>query len=287
MDSFLGLVMVLGSTLAIPNPSPQLVTCPGFAGYCSEAYPGDTCTVVCAFGRNNVPQCQPDGTWTDVPRCIEHEPGHTTQRTGLCPGVPGYCSDSPQGTLCEFNCLTGPDIKSFCTKDGTWDPYPVCDGDIRETRDGCDGCPGPFGEARDRKKEAASAGGSSSSSRTANNRPRSISQQPKRPQSGNRAKNTASTRKKSNRNNRPSNGNNGRRKQSNRRNNGNGNKRKNGASQSRNNGNRGGQKKQTNNGNKKPSGNCPEAVLEKCIAVCPSNPIKLFGLCVEGCAKRC
>ena len=25
------------------NPR-QLVTCPGFAGYCSEAYPGDTCT---------------------------------------------------------------------------------------------------------------------------------------------------------------------------------------------------------------------------------------------------
>ena len=34
------------------------VTCPGFAGYCSEAYVGDTCTVVCARGRNNVPQCQ-------------------------------------------------------------------------------------------------------------------------------------------------------------------------------------------------------------------------------------
>ena len=35
-----------------------LVTCPGFAGYCSESYPGDTCLVVCAFGRNNVPVCQ-------------------------------------------------------------------------------------------------------------------------------------------------------------------------------------------------------------------------------------
>ena len=34
------------------------LTCPGFPGYCSESYVGDTCTVVCARGRNNVPQCQ-------------------------------------------------------------------------------------------------------------------------------------------------------------------------------------------------------------------------------------
>ena len=33
-------------------------TCPGFPGYCSESYPGQTCLVVCAFGRNNVPVCQ-------------------------------------------------------------------------------------------------------------------------------------------------------------------------------------------------------------------------------------
>lgn len=134
----------------------QLVTCPGFAGYCSEAYPGDTCTVVCAFGRNNVPECQPDGTWSDEPRCIEHEPGLETQQTKLCPGVPGYCSDSNTGTLCEFDCLIGPDIRSVCTEDGTWGPYPTCDGDIRETRDGCDGCPGPFGGPRNRKKEGGS-----------------------------------------------------------------------------------------------------------------------------------
>ena len=36
----------------------QLKTCPGFPGYCSEAYPGGVCTVVCAFGRPNVPECQ-------------------------------------------------------------------------------------------------------------------------------------------------------------------------------------------------------------------------------------
>merc|ERR1712123_394640 len=57
------------------SDTPVAVTCPGFPGYCSESYVGDTCTVVCARGRNNVPQCQEDGTWTDIPRCIEHDPG--------------------------------------------------------------------------------------------------------------------------------------------------------------------------------------------------------------------
>ena len=28
--------------------------CSGFPGYCSESYVGNTCTVVCARGRNNV-----------------------------------------------------------------------------------------------------------------------------------------------------------------------------------------------------------------------------------------
>ena len=42
-----------------------LVTCPGFAGYCSESYPGQTCLVVCAFGRNNVPVCQVSPGITD------------------------------------------------------------------------------------------------------------------------------------------------------------------------------------------------------------------------------
>ncbi|CAB4068917.1 unnamed protein product [Lepeophtheirus salmonis] len=135
------------------NNGPPPVTCPGYPGYCSESYPGDTCLVVCAFGRNNVPECQPDGTWTDVPRCIEHEPGIPEQIPGICPGIPGYCSLDYPGALCEFDCLTGPDISSFCTPDGTWDPYPTCDGDVRETRDGCKECPGPFGGARDRTQE--------------------------------------------------------------------------------------------------------------------------------------
>jgi len=136
----------------------QLVTCPGYAGYCSEAYPGGVCTVVCAFGRPNVPECQPDGTWTDIPRCIEHEPGKETQIPGFCPGIPGYCSDDRSGGVCEFDCLIGPDIRSDCTEDGTWVPYPTCQGDIRDTRDGCDGCPGDFGGSRNRTAEAASGG---------------------------------------------------------------------------------------------------------------------------------
>ena len=46
------------------------------------------------------------------------------------------------------------DIDSLCTVDGTWEPYPTCAGDLRETRDGCDGCPGPAGGARNRTAEA-------------------------------------------------------------------------------------------------------------------------------------
>merc|ERR1719189_1914194 len=72
---------------------------------------------------------------------------------------PGYCSDDRSGGVCEFDCLIGPDIRSFCTPDGTWEPYPTCDGDIRDTRDGCDGCPGDFGRARNRTAEAAAGGG--------------------------------------------------------------------------------------------------------------------------------
>ena len=49
---------VNGATKKNGGGGGALVTCPGFAGYCSESYPGDTCLVVCAFGRNNVPVCQ-------------------------------------------------------------------------------------------------------------------------------------------------------------------------------------------------------------------------------------
>jgi len=131
-----------------------LKTCPGFPGYCSESFPGQSCNVVCDFGRNNVPLCQDDGTWTDIPRCIEHDPGVDEQIPGTCPAIPGYCAQGFLNTRCRFDCTTGKDIDSLCSIDGTWEPYPTCDGDLRETRDGCDGCPGPAGKSRNRTAEA-------------------------------------------------------------------------------------------------------------------------------------
>jgi len=302
----------------------QLVTCPGFAGYCSEAYPGGVCTVVCAFGRPNVPECQPDGTWTDIPRCIEHEPGKEEQTPGFCPGIPGYCSDDRSGGVCEFDCLIGPDIRSFCTKDGTWEPYPTCQGDIRETRDGCDGCPGKFGGARNRTAEAASGG--AAASRRKNAGPSQPARPAARPNQRNQAKPAA----------RPAN---------NRRNQGA--KRKNQGSRRRNQ-SQGARKRPTAQASRAqrpkrpqprpaprpaaprqqaapvrqqqkqqrpaqnalvksqpkpakpaaPAGNkrevssgsgkkCPGGSLEACIDVCPSFSARIFGACVAGCAKRC
>jgi len=110
--------------------------------------------VVCQFGRNNVPLCQEDGTWTDIPRCIEHDPGVEDQIPGLCPAIPGYCAQNFLNGQCLFDCPTGQDISSVCTADGTWNPYPTCEGDLRETRDGCDGCPGALGGRRNRTAEA-------------------------------------------------------------------------------------------------------------------------------------
>jgi len=132
----------------------SLTTCPGFPGYCSESFPGNSCNVVCDFGRNNVPLCQEDGTWTDIPRCIEHDPGVEEQIPGTCTAIPGYCSQGFLNTRCKFDCRTGADIASICTEDGTWAPYPTCQGDRRETKDGCDGCPGPLGGERNRTAEA-------------------------------------------------------------------------------------------------------------------------------------
>ena len=63
---------------------------------------------------------QEDGTWTDFPRCVEHEPGREVQISGFCPGVSGYCSDSRIGQRCTFPCAVGPDVDSVCTSDGTW-----------------------------------------------------------------------------------------------------------------------------------------------------------------------
>merc|ERR1711962_249071 len=146
------------------------VTCPGFPGYCSESFPGQTCNVVCSTGRNNVPLCQEDGTWTDIPRCIEHEPGVKEQIPGICPGIPGYCAQGFLNHKCQFDCPTGIDINSICTSDGTWQSYPVCDGDLRETQDGCDGCPGPNGRPRNRTAEAILASKGLGPKPVANNR---------------------------------------------------------------------------------------------------------------------
>ena len=46
-----------------------------------------------------------------MPRCIEHEPGEEEQLTGVCPGIPGYCSLDLPGALCEFFCPVGPPIR--------------------------------------------------------------------------------------------------------------------------------------------------------------------------------
>ena len=59
----------------------------------------------------------------------------------------GYCSLDYPGGLCTFQCSRGPHIRSSCTRDGTWDPYPTCDGDVRELEDGCNPCPGPVGSS--------------------------------------------------------------------------------------------------------------------------------------------
>ena len=94
-----------------------------------------------------------DGTWTDIPRCIEHEPGKEEQIPGLCPGITGYCSDGFLYQKCNFLCDTGKRIDSVCTQDGTWEPYPTCPGDLRDAHDGCNPCPGPAGGSRNRTLE--------------------------------------------------------------------------------------------------------------------------------------
>ena len=60
------IVLVMAHNILLPmvmasmsiTLSMGLTTCPGFPGFCSESFPGQSCTVVCEFGRNNVPLCQ-------------------------------------------------------------------------------------------------------------------------------------------------------------------------------------------------------------------------------------
>merc|ERR1719438_519912 len=88
-----------------------------------------------------------------------------------CPGFPGYCSLDLPGALCEFACPLGAPIRSECTEDGTWEPYPTCEGDPRETQDGCDPCPGPNGAPRNRTLEGGSGPRNSAGSRAGGQRP--------------------------------------------------------------------------------------------------------------------
>jgi len=263
------------------------VTCPGYAGYCSESYPGDTCLVVCARGRNNVPECQEDGTWTDEPRCVEHEPGIQEQVPVVCPGIPGYCSLDLPGGLCTFECPVGPQIRSTCTLDGTWDPYPTCDGDPRETQDGCNPCPGPLGAPRNRTAEGgAAAGGRKSGGAAGGGSKSSGGGGAAAPSSGNRAAAggqksggtapPAAPASQPKANNRPATASN--------------NKNNAGAaaqhapasgrSQSGGSGSSG-------SGSSGNNGGCPGDVLQACIDVCPGFSTRVYGACVAGCAKRC
>jgi len=261
-------------------------TCPGFPGYCSESYPGDTCLVVCAFGRNNVPVCQDDGTWTDEPRCIEHEPGKKEQVPGTCPGVPGYCSLDLPGGLCTFECITGPHIRSSCLPDGTWDPYPTCEGDVRETKDGCDPCPGPFGGPRNRTAETGGRGGGSGGSKVNSRKNNNIPRAGSRKQTGGGSRRGGAAKKGSgaSRNGGSNRGKAGRRP------NGGGRKPSSGGRKKNNGGSRksGGSKNRAKSGSSKgKAGGCPDKVLQSCIDVCPGNNAKIFGACVAGCSKRC
>jgi len=285
------------------------VTCPGFPGYCSESYPGDTCLVVCGRGRNNVPQCQDDGSWTDIPRCIEHEPGIDEQVTGVCPGVPGYCSLDLPGALCEFECPIGAQIRSSCTEDGTWEPYPTCQGDPRETQDGCNPCPGPDGGPRNRTSEAGGGNGgrAKSASRGGNNIPRNGGK--KQGFGGNRGGGSQNRNGGGNRQSGGGNRNGGQR--GHQRNSGGGSGGNNnfgGGNPSSGGQNRnvqlGGQKKNQNGGENRNQnggqnrnqnggqsrnlgGECPGEELQACIDVCPGFTARVFGACVTGCAKRC
>ena len=56
---------------------------------------------------------QDDGTWTDIPRCVEHEPGVEEQIPGLCPGISGYCATGFLNGRCRCQKVpTGTDKKT-------------------------------------------------------------------------------------------------------------------------------------------------------------------------------
>ena len=173
--------------------------------------------------------------------------------------------------------------RSECTEDGTWEPYPTCDGDPRETQDGCNPCPGPDGAPRNRTVEAG--GRNTGASRGAAS---SVSASRGGASGGRRGGAGGQTR----------------------RNNGGG---AGGGGGAR--GGAGGGSRRTNsrphtaaastepqqpralssnnnsNRNAVPSGGssgqCPGSELAACIDVCPGFSARVFGACVAGCAKRC
>ena len=210
-----------------------------------------------------------DGTWTDEPRCIEHEPGKEEQIPGLCPGIPGYCSLDTPGGLCTFECPIGPQIRSTCTPDGTWEPYPTCQGDPRETQDGCNPCPGPLGAPRNRTMASGSGA-------EAGGQKNSISPAAKTSNRNNQNNNNNNRNTNASDNNRKSNG--GTR---------NGNTNQGSGSRNTNSGAGHSPASRGSGGAQSNSLTCPGDVLQACIDVCPGFSARVFGACVSGCAKRC
>ncbi len=229
---------------------------------------------------------QEDGTWTDEPRCIEHEPGIQEQVPGVCPGIPGYCSLDLPGGLCTFECPVGPHIRSTCTLDGTWDPYPTCNGDPRETQDGCNPCPGPLGAPRNRTAEGGASGGRKTGGGAA--APGAGSKNSgggaPAPGSGNRAASSgqkvggapaaAATASQPKANNRPA------AAAAN-------NNKNNAAAQHAPAGGRAQTGGSSGGGSSGNNSGCPGDVLQACIDVCPGFSTRVYGACVAGCAKRC
>merc|ERR1712226_395649 len=150
---------------------------------------------------------------------------------------------------------------------GTWEPYPTCQDDPRETQDGCNPCPGPLGAFRNRTAEAGAGGsprnGGSNKGAGSNNIPGAGG----RKQGGGKGS-AAGPRKGSAQKPRTS-------------------PRKSGGGGGRKQG--GGGRKQ-GGGNRKQggeAGSCPGEELQACIDVCPGFNARVFGACVAGCAKRC
>merc|ERR1711892_1660685 len=164
-----------------------------------------------------------------------------------------------------------------------WDPYPTCEGDVRETKDGCDPCPGPFGGPRNRTAEAGgrsggNGGGAKVASRKSNSIPRASGIKQSGSGGGRRRGGGAKRKNGGSRNGgQKRSGGSPKRNGGGRKTNGGG-KRKSG----------GGQNRAKNGGKAKSggAGGCPDAVLEACIDVCPGSNAKVFGACVAGCSKR-